>query len=96
MTSASWGIADARPLRQHLRVLKAPMSYARHIGAVRDAAQAFGLSHLDIVSGAGHDACHAARAVRRRSRPQRGRRDHSGMVDGRRQRAAASGAAKRP
>ncbi|KVE31821.1 hypothetical protein WI93_03465 [Burkholderia vietnamiensis] len=73
----------------------APMSYARHIGAVRDAAQAFGLSHLDIVSGAGHDACHAARAVCRRSQPQRGRRDHAGMVDGWRKRAAAAVLAKR-
>ncbi|MFA8395195.1 Zn-dependent hydrolase [Burkholderia ubonensis] len=33
------------------------------IGAVRDAADALGLPHMDIVSGAGHDACYIARVA---------------------------------
>jgi beta-ureidopropionase / N-carbamoyl-L-amino-acid hydrolase len=33
------------------------------VGFVRDAAEALGFSHLDIVSGAGHDAFHMARRV---------------------------------
>ena len=33
------------------------------VGFVRDAAEALGLSHRDIVSGAGHDAFHMARQV---------------------------------
>ncbi|KWK79688.1 Zn-dependent hydrolase [Burkholderia ubonensis] len=33
------------------------------IGAVRDAADALGLPHMDIVSGAGHDACYVARVA---------------------------------
>ena len=33
------------------------------VGFVRDAAAALGLSHRDIVSGAGHDAFHMARLV---------------------------------
>ncbi|PRF39303.1 Zn-dependent hydrolase [Burkholderia multivorans] len=33
------------------------------IDAVRDAAESLGLSHMDIVSGAGHDACYIARVA---------------------------------
>jgi N-carbamoyl-L-amino-acid hydrolase len=33
------------------------------VGAVRRAAQHLGLSHRDIVSGAGHDACYLARVA---------------------------------
>ena len=33
------------------------------VGAVRDAAQRLGLSHMDIVSGAGHDAIYLARVA---------------------------------
>jgi N-carbamoyl-L-amino-acid hydrolase len=33
------------------------------VEAVRDAAAALGLSHMDIVSGAGHDACYVARVA---------------------------------
>jgi N-carbamoyl-L-amino-acid hydrolase len=41
-----------------------PVPFApRCIDAVRDAAQALGLSHMDIVSGAGHDACYVARVA---------------------------------
>ncbi|KVV51861.1 Zn-dependent hydrolase [Burkholderia territorii] len=41
-----------------------PVPFApRCIDAVRDAAQALGLSHMDIVSGAGHDACYIARVA---------------------------------
>ncbi|RQT91297.1 Zn-dependent hydrolase [Burkholderia cepacia] len=42
----------------------APIPFApRCIDAVRDAARALGLSHMDIVSGAGHDACYVARVA---------------------------------
>ena len=50
------------------------------VAAVRRAAEHFGYSHRDIVSGAGHDACYLARvtpdlddlhALRRRRQPQR-------------------------
>ena len=42
----------------------APIPFApRCIDAVREAAQALGLSHMDIVSGAGHDACYVARVA---------------------------------
>ncbi|HEF5869996.1 TPA: Zn-dependent hydrolase [Burkholderia cenocepacia] len=42
----------------------APVPFApRCIDAVRDAARALGLSHMDIVSGAGHDACYVARVA---------------------------------
>jgi beta-ureidopropionase / N-carbamoyl-L-amino-acid hydrolase len=37
--------------------------HPRLVGFVRDAAEALGFSHLDIVSGAGHDAFHMARRV---------------------------------
>jgi len=33
------------------------------VSAVRDAAQTLGLSHMDIVSGAGHDAIYMARVA---------------------------------
>ena len=36
------------------------------VGLVRDAARRLGLPHMDIVSGAGHDAVHVARGRRRR------------------------------
>ncbi|MEM5404881.1 MULTISPECIES: Zn-dependent hydrolase [Paraburkholderia] len=40
----------------------APVNFdAGCVGAVRRAAEALGLPHADIVSGAGHDACHLAR-----------------------------------
>lgn len=42
----------------------APVPFAPAcIGAVRDAADALGLPHMDIVSGAGHDACYIARVA---------------------------------
>ncbi|MCA3825880.1 MAG: Zn-dependent hydrolase, partial [Burkholderia sp.] len=42
----------------------APIPFApRCIDMVRDAAEALGLSHMDIVSGAGHDACYVARVA---------------------------------
>jgi beta-ureidopropionase / N-carbamoyl-L-amino-acid hydrolase len=42
----------------------APVPFAPAcIDAVRDAARALGLSHADIVSGAGHDACYVARVA---------------------------------
>ncbi|MBJ9755172.1 Zn-dependent hydrolase [Burkholderia cepacia] len=42
----------------------APIPFApRCIDAVRDAARALGLPHMDIVSGAGHDACYVARVA---------------------------------
>ncbi|WP_246793559.1 Zn-dependent hydrolase [Burkholderia perseverans] len=42
----------------------APVPFApRCIETVRDAALALGLSHQDIVSGAGHDACYLARVA---------------------------------
>ena len=31
------------------------------MGAIRDAAERLGYSHMDIVSGAGHDACYVAK-----------------------------------
>ena len=33
------------------------------VARVRDAAQALGLSHRDMISGAGHDACHVAKVA---------------------------------
>ena len=42
----------------------APVPFAEEcIAAVRNAAQSLGLSHMDIVSGAGHDACYLARVA---------------------------------
>ncbi|KVL25371.1 Zn-dependent hydrolase [Burkholderia sp. MSMB1835] len=42
----------------------APIPFApRCVETVRDAARALGLSHMDIVSGAGHDACYVARVA---------------------------------
>jgi N-carbamoyl-L-amino-acid hydrolase len=42
----------------------APVPFAPGcIEAVREAAEALGLSHADIVSGAGHDACYVARVA---------------------------------
>lgn len=42
----------------------APVAFAPEcIGAVRRAAAMLDYSHTDIVSGAGHDACHLARVV---------------------------------
>ncbi|KWE55867.1 Zn-dependent hydrolase [Burkholderia sp. MSMB2157WGS] len=42
----------------------APIPFApRCVDTVRDAARALGLSHMDIVSGAGHDACYVARVA---------------------------------
>ncbi|RFU48975.1 Zn-dependent hydrolase [Paraburkholderia sp. DHOC27] len=42
----------------------APVDFAAEcIGAVRSAANALDYPHADIVSGAGHDACHLARVV---------------------------------
>ena len=35
----------------------------RCVGAVREAAAEGGFSHMDIVSGAGHDACYVARVA---------------------------------
>ena len=33
------------------------------VGLVREAAERLGVSHMDIVSGAGHDACNMARVI---------------------------------
>jgi N-carbamoyl-L-amino-acid hydrolase len=33
------------------------------VGHVRDAAKTLGVGHMDIVSGAGHDACHMAKVI---------------------------------
>ncbi len=42
----------------------APVAFDEEcVGAVRRAAQHFGYSHRDIVSGAGHDACYLARVA---------------------------------
>ncbi|CAB3750081.1 allantoate amidohydrolase [Burkholderia sp. MSh2] len=42
----------------------APVPFAPNcIDTVRDAARALGLPHMDIVSGAGHDACYVARVA---------------------------------
>ncbi len=42
----------------------APVPFAQDcIAAVRNAAQTLNLSHMDIVSGAGHDACYLARVA---------------------------------
>jgi N-carbamoyl-L-amino-acid hydrolase len=42
----------------------APLPFAtRCFDAVRQAALEFGLSHVDSVSGAGHDACYVARVA---------------------------------
>lgn len=49
--------AQLEPIADYAPVPFAPACVA----AVRDAAAALGLPHADIVSGAGHDACHLAR-----------------------------------
>ena len=74
------------------------------VGAVREAAEAQGYTHQDIVSGAGHDAgLHGAgradrddlRALRRRHQPQRDRGRQARGSDRRLQRAAERAARKR-
>lgn len=49
-------------LRQTVAIDHVPF-HPTLIGYVREAAQTLGIGHMDIVSGAGHDACNMARAV---------------------------------
>ena len=61
-TSIADGLGLGLELRQIWHFPATPFD-ARCVEAVREGAAAGGFSHLDIVSGAGHDACYVARAA---------------------------------
>ena len=70
------------------------------VARVRAAAEELGYSHMNIISGAGHDACwtdtvapidHDHVPLRRRAQPQRGRGHLQGLGRGRRRRAVPRG-----
>ena len=90
----------ARSRLKKLHDLAAVKFHPDCIAAVRAGAEALGLAHRDIISGAGHDACtcrghadgHDLRALQGRPEPQRGRERHHRALRRRRPGAAGGGA----